>query len=34
MQIGANSFLQEMQKLQGEITPSFGIQANIMQQVN
>ncbi len=34
MQIGANSFLQEMQKLQGEITPSFGVQPNIMQQVN
>lgn len=34
MQIGANSFLQEMQKLQGEIKPSFGIQPNIMQQVS
>ena len=31
MQIGANSFLQEMQKLKGEITPSFGVQPNIMQ---
>ncbi|AVV85992.1 flagellar hook-basal body complex protein FliE [Shewanella putrefaciens] len=34
MQIGANTFLQEMQSLKGEITPSFGISPNIMQQVN
>lgn len=35
MQIGANSLLQEMQSLQGEIKPSFGISPNnIAQQVN
>ncbi|MCE9686693.1 flagellar hook-basal body complex protein FliE [Shewanella sp. AS16] len=34
MQIGANSLLQEMQSLKGEISPSFAIQPNISQQVN
>ncbi|MGL4221537.1 MAG: flagellar hook-basal body complex protein FliE, partial [Shewanella sp.] len=35
MQIGANSLLQEMQSLKGEVTPSFGISPNnIVQQVN
>ncbi|MGL5358683.1 MAG: flagellar hook-basal body complex protein FliE [Shewanella sp.] len=34
MQIGANPFLQEMQSLKGELTPSVGISPNIMQQVN
>jgi flagellar hook-basal body complex protein FliE len=34
MQIGANSLLQEMQSLKGEIKPSFGAAPNIMQQVN
>ncbi|QYJ79890.1 flagellar hook-basal body complex protein FliE [Shewanella acanthi] len=35
MQIGANSLLQEMQSLKGEITPSLGIAPNnLVQQVN
>lgn len=34
MQIGANSLLQEMQSLKGEITPSIGIGQGITQQIN
>jgi flagellar hook-basal body complex protein FliE len=31
---GANSLLQEMQSLQGEIRPSFGFQPGLTQQIN
>lgn len=35
MQIGANSLLQEMHSLKGEVTPSFGLSpAHLVQQVN
>ncbi|MCL2919681.1 flagellar hook-basal body complex protein FliE [Shewanella litorisediminis] len=33
MQIGPSSFMQEMQKLQGELSPSMGIEPQPLRQV-